>query len=209
MPVSDGPPQRLDADHFERMLDDARGGSAQALGRLFDGCRQYLLLVANQELRAELQPKIGGSDLVQDTFVEAQRDFSAFRGRTQADLLAWMRQILLNNLRDARKHFAAAARRESSRALAEYGSPEAASGKAVQEGETPSWLAELREERELLERALDRLAPDHRQVLTLRNLELKSFVEIAGTMQRTPDAVRKLWGRAIAALAEEMRERTG
>ena len=101
----------------------------------------------------------------------------------------------------------AAARRESSRAAAQYGPPEAASATAAERGETPSWLAELREERELLKRALDRLAPDHQQVLTLRNLELKSFVEIAGLMQRTPDAVRKLWGRAIAALANEMRER--
>ena len=58
---------------------DARQGSLDALGRLLESCRNYLLLLANQQLREDLQAKAGGSDLVQDTFLEAQRDFRAFR----------------------------------------------------------------------------------------------------------------------------------
>jgi DNA-directed RNA polymerase specialized sigma24 family protein len=48
------------------------------------------------------------------------------------------------------------------------------------------------------------LSDDHRRVVVLRNLELKSFAEIAAVMQRTPDAVRKLWYRAIEVLADRL-----
>ena len=39
-------------------------------GRLLDGCRQYLLMIANQVIGPEIRAKVGASDLVQDTFVE-------------------------------------------------------------------------------------------------------------------------------------------
>jgi RNA polymerase sigma-70 factor (ECF subfamily) len=48
----------------------ARKGSREALGRLLETCRPYLLLVANNELDRDLQAKAGASDLVQETFIE-------------------------------------------------------------------------------------------------------------------------------------------
>ena len=45
-----------------------------------DGCRQYLLMIANEVIGTEIQGKIGASDLVQDTFVEAQRHARASGG---------------------------------------------------------------------------------------------------------------------------------
>src|SRR5262249_13094013 len=53
----------------------ARGGSPEALGQLLELCRRYLLQVANAELETLLQAKAGASDLVQETFLEAQRVF--------------------------------------------------------------------------------------------------------------------------------------
>ena len=54
--------------------------------RALDGCRQYLLMIANAVIGPELQAKLGASDLVQDTFVEAQRHLAGFRGTTSAEL---------------------------------------------------------------------------------------------------------------------------
>ena len=76
----------------------ARAGSKEAIGGALEACRGYLLGIAERELDADLRAKGGASDLVQDTFLEAQRDFAGFRGETQADLLAWLRRLLLNNL---------------------------------------------------------------------------------------------------------------
>jgi hypothetical protein len=56
-----------------------------------DGCRQYLLLIANEMIGPELQAKFGASDLVQDTFIEAQRHLAGFRGTSNAEMRAWLR----------------------------------------------------------------------------------------------------------------------
>src|SRR5437899_477303 len=76
----------------------ARGGSDAALGQLLEECRAYLLLVANQELPAQLRGKAGASDVVQETFLQAQKNFERFRDQGEAELLAWLRRILLNNV---------------------------------------------------------------------------------------------------------------
>src|SRR4051794_31998201 len=65
-----------------RFLDEARRGDAEAMGRALEPFRDYLLLVANEELDQALRSKVGASDLVQDTFLGAHRDLSSFRGRT-------------------------------------------------------------------------------------------------------------------------------
>ena len=66
----------------------------QDAGRLLEGCRQYLLMIANEVIGPELRAKFGASDLVQDTFLEAQRHLDVFRGQTKGELRAWLRRIL-------------------------------------------------------------------------------------------------------------------
>src|SRR5579863_8278393 len=91
---------------------EARGGSVAALGQVLELCRHYLLLVANQELDGELRGKEGASDLVQETFLEAHRDFAQFHGATHAELLAWLRRILLNNLSNFRRRYSETDKRQ-------------------------------------------------------------------------------------------------
>src|SRR4051812_26104880 len=79
-------------------LELARSGSREALGQVLDICRGYLILVAQRQLAPELQAKGGASDLVQDTFMEAQRDFAQFQGKSEEELLAWLRTLLLHNV---------------------------------------------------------------------------------------------------------------
>src|SRR5262245_52253809 len=85
---------------------------------MLDGCRQYLLLVANEQLDPDLRDKLGPSDLVQETFLEAQQDFGRFHGHSEQELLAWLRRILLNNLADARRRYRGAGKRDVGREIA-------------------------------------------------------------------------------------------
>src|SRR5690242_4317549 len=98
-------------DHHWPQLLAARRGSPEAVAWLLEHCRPYLLLVANEELDADLRPKLGASDVVQQSVIEAQRDFARFEGATREDLLAWLRRILRHNLADARRYYREAARR--------------------------------------------------------------------------------------------------
>ncbi|MGQ0637710.1 MAG: sigma-70 family RNA polymerase sigma factor [Planctomycetaceae bacterium] len=181
----------------------ARTGSAEALGRLFEECRQFLLLIANQELAADLKPKVAPSDLVQETFLEAQQRFRRFTGQTDAELLAWLRQILLNNLRDATRRYRHAGKRRLGRERNLSCSDELRVA-AHSSADTPGRLTGRMEDQARLRQALAQLSNDHRRVIELRNLEVRSFVEIGRLMDRTPDAVRKLWGRALFALEQQL-----
>ena len=186
-------------------LPAARAGSAEALGQVLESCRGYLLLIAQQELDASLQAKGGASDLVQQTFLEAQRDFSRFDGTTHAALLAWMRRLLLNNLANFRRDF----HRDKRQVTREIALPFADSA-ACRAGDldagalTPSVELMQAEQTAALERAVESLPEDYRLVIQLRYREERSFEAIAERMQRTENAVRKLWSRAIEQLQQKL-----
>lgn len=186
-------------NEIAKQLRDARSGSAGAFGDLLEGFRQYLLLVANQELRKDLHPKLAPSDLVQDTFLQAQRSFERFQGTTAEEVLAWLRKILLNNLRETVRHYGRCAKRNIRREVrfSEY-------DHGVALDESASSRLQKREANDAVLRALEGLSDDHRQVITLRNFELRPFAEIARVMHRSPEAARKLWSRAIEALGDQL-----
>jgi RNA polymerase sigma-70 factor (ECF subfamily) len=60
--------------------------------------RSYLLLLARVRLDPLVQAKVGASDVVQQTLLEAHRDRARFRGQTVGEQAAWLRQILARNL---------------------------------------------------------------------------------------------------------------
>lgn len=186
-------------------LPAARSGSREALGQVLEACRGYLLLIARQELDTELQAKGGASDLVQQTFLEAQRDFAKFQGTTHEALLAWMRRLLINNLANFRRDF----HRDKRRVTREVPLPGSDSqgprgGGVDAKTATPSALMMLAEQTETLERALAKLPKDYRRVIELRHREERSFEAIAELMERSQNAVRKLWSRAIERLQQEL-----
>jgi RNA polymerase sigma-70 factor (ECF subfamily) len=192
-PTSAGP--------FEQRLAAARDGSPHELGELFETCRNYLLMVANRELDPELQAKGGGSDLVQETFLDAQRDFGGFRGRTEGDLLNWLRAILQHNLANFRRRYHATDRRAVTREvpLDDTRAP------LADDVPTPSGVALAREQVQLLESALGRLPVQYQQVIRLRHQEHRAFEDIGSRLGRSADACRQLWIRAIALLQRELR----
>jgi RNA polymerase sigma-70 factor, ECF subfamily len=186
-------------------LPAAQAGSAEALGHVLEACRAYLLLIAQQELEPALQAKGGASDLVQQTFLEAHRDFAQFRGTTPEALVAWMRRLLLTNLANFRRDYRRLKRRVT-REVALPGGDSSHQGAGGIPGNTPTpSVATMRNEQtEALELALQRLPEDYRRVVQLRYREERSFEEIADIMQRTQNAVRKLWARAIERLQQEL-----
>src|SRR5437667_480205 len=82
----------------EQLLGLARAGSGPALGQLLELYRSYLAILARLQIGRRLQGKVDAADLVQDTFLQAHRDFAQFRGTTEEELIGWLRQILAHSL---------------------------------------------------------------------------------------------------------------
>jgi RNA polymerase sigma-70 factor (ECF subfamily) len=192
-------------DMVNRWIEAARRGSPAALGQVLDHFRPYLLALANRELEPDLQAKLGASDLVQDTFLEAQRDFGQFQGGSRDDLLAWLRRILLHNVANASRLYHETDKRQVQREV-ELG-PRAVKDwlEALPDKESsPSAQAVRRERDEALERTLAQLPERDRKVIEWRTYERCSFAEIGRRLERSAGAARKLWTRAIEQLQQLM-----
>ena len=192
-------------DGIVETLGQARAGNRQAIGRLFESCRSYLSLVARAQVESWLQAKVDASDIVQQTMLEAYRDFARFHGNTEAEWLAWLRRILAHNAADFIRQYHGTDKRQARREVS-LGQPGSSSAVGPPEpadrGESPSQQV-MRKERELqLAEAVAKLAPDYQEVIVLRNLERLPFDEIARRMDRSRPAVQMLWMRAIRKLQE-------
>jgi len=198
-------------DSPERLLEQARAGCRDALGRLLELYRNYLRLLARTQIDLTLRVRLDPSDLVQETLLEAHRDFAQFAGTSEKELVAWLRRILVRNLADQVKHHKAQARnwarQESLEALLDRSS--SAAEQALAKGiSTPSAQAARREQAVLLADALARLPPDYREVIVLRNLEHLKFDDIAARLGRSAGAVRMLWSRALEKLGRLLEDRS-
>ena len=191
-----------------------RSRDAVDLGNILQLYWNYLHLLAEAQLDRRLRVRFSPSDLVQETLLEAHRDFPQFRGTTEAEFLAWLRQILVHNLIVAvRRHFDAGkrdVRREVSLEQVSAGADTSALCMAAilpQGGTSPS--AHIQQEELLAAMANDLadLPPDYHEVIVLRHLQGCSFGEIARRMDRNEGAVRMLWLRAIGQLRSRLNER--
>lgn len=201
--------QRLGSTYQQRLANQmalAREGSPSAIAQVLETCRRYLLLTANRGLTPELRAKVGGSDLVQETIVQAQQKFDEFRGETPLELLAWTGGILQNKIHNAYRHYVKTQKRCAGREVPLAGGDLAHADILPIAGDvpTPSTIAIASEEAQLIRAAMERLTADHRQVLLLRHWERLPFAEIADAMGRTPKATQKLWSRAVLALRKEL-----
>src|SRR5262245_10272394 len=95
------------------LLALARAGAPDALGRLLENYRRYLSILARIQIGRRLQRKVEEGDLVQETFLEAHRAFDRFRGRTEAELVQWLRQILAARIAMLVRHYFGTQRRNA------------------------------------------------------------------------------------------------
>lgn len=193
------------AANSARWITEARGGSVHSLEHLLKACYRYLLAVANQELGAALRSRLDAVDVVQDTLMKAWRYFPHFRGETEADWLAWLRQILSHNLANERRWHVQTAMRSTRR---EVPLREAALVQlpdlARRDAASPGRQAQAREQQEVLEKAMRRLPELYRQVLHLRTYDELTFTQVGRRLRCSAEAARKLWRRAADRLAQHL-----
>jgi len=192
-----------------QLLADARQGDQQQLGELLQIYRNYLTILAATQLDARLRKRMSPSDVVQEAMLGAFRDFSQFQGHTEQELLAWLRQILINSLHHTYEAHIYAQRRDIRRDISLDEANKTFDHSVIRlahvladKGPSPSANVSQRERAIEMADKLARLRPDYRDVIVLRNLQGLSFEEVAERMGRKAGAVRMLWLRAIEKLRQ-------
>lgn len=186
------------------MIAEAKAGNVAVLGSLLDLYSNYLHLLARMAIGRRLQGKLDPVDLVQETFLEAHKNFGRFQGSDEPQLVGWMRQILAAKVANLVRHYFGTqgrdVRLEKDLAIELDNSSHAFAQDLVASLTSPSQQAMRREQAVRLADALKKLPEDYGEVIILRHLEGLTFPEVAARMERSLDSVEKLWLRALAKL---------
>jgi len=143
--------------------------------------------------RRTIQPDVA-VDLVAETFAQALTDRASFRGRGEAEALAWIFGIARHQLG---KYFRRGV--VERRALAKLGLQLAATTDV--DFERVEELADLRSERALIADGLAALSQNQREALRLRIVEERSFTDLAKRLGVSEQTARARVSRALRALA--------
>jgi RNA polymerase sigma factor (sigma-70 family) len=183
----------MDLESTFNLIERARAGDQEALERLFARHVRPLQRWASGRLPGWARDLADTADLVQDTLLQTFRRIEAFEPRRVGALQAYLRQAVLNRIRNE-------LRRKGRR-------PEATDLDDIEAGdaESPVERAIGREAVERYERALERLKAEEREAIVAK-VEMgytnEELVEVLG--KPTPEAARKTVRRALVRLAEEM-----
>jgi RNA polymerase sigma-70 factor (ECF subfamily) len=185
---------------------------AAAQGDPLSRYRDYLRLLARLQLDPRLQAKLDPSDVVQETLLKAYAKLDQYRGRSDAELAGWLRQILANTLAEMARRYGTEARdvsRERSLEAALEESSLRLENWLAADQSGPGEGADRQEQLLRLAEGLARLPPDQRVAVELRHLKGCSLDEAARQMERSKEAVAKLIFRGVKKLKQLLRGESG
>ena len=177
---------------FEKLLWAARQGDREAAAGLLEHYRNYLLWLANKRLPGNMIGPAGASDMVQESLVLAQRNFGQFKGEGEKEWKGWLKTILHHRVDDLIR----------SQPKIERQPLHESNSELVDSASSPSATLARLEQAATVRHALEQLPEHYQEVIRLRETEELSWEEVGQQMQRSQEAARKLWSRAIDCLGQ-------
>lgn len=179
----------------------------QVQEELLQRCRAYLTLLARSQFGARMQAKLDASDIVQQVLLRAQEKKDQFRGTTPAELMAWLRQILANEIAATARKFNTGARdldRERSIQSDLDRSSSHMQAWLASDQSSPSHCASREEDLLRLADALAQLPAEQRLCVELHHLKGCKVAEVAEQLGRSEEAVVGLLYRGVKKLRQLM-----
>ena len=186
----------------ESLVQRSIAGDEQALRALFDRHVPALEARIRRALPPAVRQRVSVADVLQETRILAFARTAGFEPGREGGYRAWLLRIAELKAREALRAHAGTAKRAVAREVRPSLAEAASIGVGAARGPSPSQAAMTEERRRAVIAALDALSPDHREVLRLARLEGRTLPEVAERMGRSPDAVKKLYGRALARFAK-------
>lgn len=160
-----------------------------SVGSLLNRYRNYLASLAKSNMPMDLQAVGGVSDLVQETYFNAVRDWDTFRGDSDAELRSWLRSILLHKTTNFVHRFRQEAKQQVEQVVPLVGQ--------LISSETPSFLLMQEEEQQHLASTYAQLDDEEKEIVQWRHRDQLSYEEMGMKLQCSPEAARKRWARVI------------
>lgn len=182
----------------------AKGGDQNALNQLCAVYGERVRRIIRLRLSKKLRSKLDSVDVVQDALILALNGLDHFTYSSEGDFLRWLSKIAENRLRDMFDRFSVD-KRDVRREISFKKEDRNTEGGSIGAPEpvrdtTPSVVVGRKEELDRLEKALDELKPEYREIIVLKKIEGLSHAEIAEHLGKNEGAVRMLLARAMAAL---------
>jgi len=193
----------------QRLVTLAKAGDQAALEQLCKVYNERVLRIIRMRIGPELRTKLESMDLVQDAFISTLRSLENFTYKNEGDFLRWVSKIAENRLRDNLDKLHANKRdiRQEIPLNNKTTTQETFVGISEPiDTTTPSVIISRREELNKLERAMDKLKPEYREVINLTKIEGLSYKEAGQRLGKNADAVRMLLSRAVAALSQSFED---
>lgn len=179
------------------LIPKTRDGDPLAREKLMLELHRYLEQVAAQNLEPNLRRKVGVSDVVQLSVLRILEGFEQFRGTNSQQLHAWIKQIVVNEVKSTRRSLHAE-KRDIKRET-QYDSTADPNRNFINGELTPSSETLRKERIERFHSLLSQMPADQAEVIRLRSIDQKSFAEIGEVMNRSESAASQLWYRAITS----------
>jgi RNA polymerase sigma-70 factor, ECF subfamily len=170
--------------------------------------RELLSLLSRLRLYRRLRGKLDPSDIVQQTLLRAHQSLDQFRGQGDAELAAWLRQILAATMVDEVRRYARGKRDIGAERLLLASLDESSAcleAWLASDQTSPSQQALKHEELRLLADALAAMSDDQRQAVELHHLKGQSLAEVGRQMGRSKAAVAGLLRRGLKELRNRLR----
>lgn len=166
--------------------------------------------IVDRHLPAKVKPFVSTEDVLQETWLQALRDFQSFRPTADDSFDRWITRIAEHRVLDAIRHAQAAKRDPNRRAIAFHREGQSSfidllSRVAAPRQPTPSSENATKEATLMIQRAIGELTELRREAITLFFLEGRACKEIAEKMNKTVPAVNSL----LFAGKQELRMKLG
>jgi RNA polymerase sigma-70 factor (ECF subfamily) len=187
----------------------AKTGDKSAINQLYSIYAERVRWMVRFRMGKELRSKLESMDIVQDTLINAFNGIDGFSYKNEGDFVRWLSKIAENELRGNLKKLHADKRDIRKEVRPDNNRP-ASEGGYVRAHEpiqatTPSMILSKKEDLDKLEKAIDELNPEYREVIVLTKIEGLSYRDIGQKLGKSKDAVRMLATRAMVALAAAFR----
>lgn len=181
----------------------AKDGDKTALEQLCKVYGERVRRIVRLRMGREIRSKLDSMDLVQDALISALEGLGDFTYKNEGDFLRWLSAIAQNALCDRLDKLHANKRDiHKEIRLKSYGSTTGGGFAGPVNSTTPSSIVSRKEDLDKLEKVIDELKPEYREVIVLAKIDGLSYKEIGERLDKSTDAVGHLLSRAMVALTE-------